>query len=46
MTDRIWLYFKHPGTGAIQRIHYSHRGHINVLLKHGWEEIEEPNATR
>ncbi len=43
MTDTIWRYFRQPGTGFVQRIHHDHKGHIEVLLKHGWEEIEEPN---
>ena len=43
MTDTIWRYFKHPGTGQVERTHRDHEGHIAILLQHGWEEIEEPN---
>ncbi len=44
MTDTNWRYFKHPVTGLVQRIHHDHTGHIVILLKHGWEEIEEPDG--
>ena len=43
MTETIWRYFRHPDTGQVQRIHQEHTGHIVILLKHGWEEIEEPD---
>ena len=42
MAETMWRYFRHPGTGQVQRIHHEHKGHIEVLLKHGWVEIEEP----
>ncbi len=38
--DKIWRYYKHPVTDQIQRIHHTHKGHIDVLLKYGWVEVE------
>jgi len=44
MASSIWRYFRHPRTETVQRIHHTHKGHIDVLLKHGWEEVEKPDG--
>jgi hypothetical protein len=45
-TDKIWRYYKSANTDQIQRIHHSHKGHIALLLKYGWVEVEWSEVER